>query len=381
MRICLYTETALPKMGGQEMVVDALARQYLQMGQEVVVLAPYPRRPLRARDEALPYRVVRHPLFLSTRHFVSWYRWFLNRLHRPHRTEILHCHGLYPPGYLAGLTRAARNIPTVITSHGGDVQADNVRLLKPLLRERIVQGLAAADALVAISRFTENRMRYLCPSANIVSIPNGVDLAPFAQAAARPPALPDALLPRNYFLFLGRLKERKGVDVLLHALARLPADAAVPLVIAGSGEEQSALEQLGARLGLQERVRFLGATHHPTKAYLFQNALATVVPSRISEAFGLVALESFAAGTPVIGSRLPGLEDLIEPEKTGWLVPPEAPDALADALRHACQHRDRCARMGDEGRRMSQRFDWSVVARLHLELYEKILAEKGSIAA
>src|SRR5579871_73096 len=91
MRICMYTETALPKMGGQEMVVDALARQYVKLGHDVVVLAPYPRK-LKARDETLPYRVARHPIFVSTRHFVSWYRWFLNRLHRKHQTEILHCH-------------------------------------------------------------------------------------------------------------------------------------------------------------------------------------------------------------------------------------------------------------------------------------------------
>ncbi len=154
MRICMYTETALPKMGGQEMVVDALARQYLQLGHDVVVLAPYPRRPVRARDETLPYPVVRHPRFVSTRHLVTWYRWFLTRLHKKHRTEILHCHNIYIPGYLAALTRQQRGIPTVITSHGGDVQAENVRLVKPLLRKRIIESLRALTHswLLAVSR-------------------------------------------------------------------------------------------------------------------------------------------------------------------------------------------------------------------------------------
>src|ERR1700736_3083863 len=98
MRICLYTETALPKMGGQELVVDALARTFQNLGHEVVVLAPYPRRPLRAHDTSFPYRVVRHPRFYSTRHLVSWYRWWLLRLHRAQAFDVLHCHGLYPPG-------------------------------------------------------------------------------------------------------------------------------------------------------------------------------------------------------------------------------------------------------------------------------------------
>ncbi len=381
MRICMYTETALPKMGGQEMVVDALARQYLQFGHDVVVLAPYPRRPARARDETLPYRVVRHPRFISTRHFVTWYRWFLTRLHKKQRTEILHCHNIYIPGYLAALTRQQRGIPTVITSHGGDVQAENVRLVKPFLRKRIIESLRAADALVAISRFTQLRMRNLCPEANIVNIPNGVDLAPFTQSAGRPDLLAETLKPKGYILFMGRLKERKGVDVLLRALSLMSASTPVPLVIAGAGEEKPALEELSQSLGLRERVWFVGAAHHPAKAYLFQNALATVVPSRIWEAFGLVALESFASGTPVIGTRLPGLEDLIEPGKTGWLVPPNSPQELAKTLHTAWSNRENCRRMGDEARRFANDFDWTVVARRHVALYQELIEKNASRAA
>lgn len=380
MRICLYTETALPKMGGQEWVVDALARQYLQGGHDVVVLAPHPRPPQRARDETLPYPVVRHPRFYSTRLFVPWYRWFLNRLHRRHQTEILHCHGVYPPAYLAGLTRAQRGIPTIVTSHGGDVHADNVRLVKPVLRKRILLGLAAADTLVAISRFTADRMRALCPQAAIVSIPNGVDLTPYAQPADRPPTLPATLRPGNYWLFLGRLKERKGVDVLLHALQQM-AETDIPLVIAGAGEEAPALAQLCGQLGLGGRVHFIGAVQHPAKAYLLQNALALVVPSRTWEAFPLVVLEGYAAGVPVIASRLAGLEDVIDEGKTGWLVPPEQPGELARVLQQAHQQRTLTQVMGQQARLRARSYDWSVIAERHLELYREVLARTVPRAA
>src|SRR5437016_8778917 len=104
-------------------------------------------------------------------------------------------------------------------------------------------------------------MRGLYPQANIVSIPNGVDLAPFIQKAARPPDLSEAIQPQGYFLFLGRLKERKGVDVLLQALARMSCPASIPLVVAGAGEERPALEQLRAKLGLDKRVHFVGSAH------------------------------------------------------------------------------------------------------------------------
>src|SRR5689334_2476075 len=71
MRICHYTETALPKLGGQELVVDALVREQADLGHEVVVLTQWPRRKIRVDDASLPYQVVRHPRFWSTRRFVA----------------------------------------------------------------------------------------------------------------------------------------------------------------------------------------------------------------------------------------------------------------------------------------------------------------------
>src|SRR5882672_2052753 len=146
MRICLYTDTALPKLGGQEMVVDALARQFLALGHHAVVFAPKPRK-LSTNDAIFPYPVVRHPRFFSTQLFISWYRWFLARHYRQTPFDVLHCHGIYPPSYLASLLRNQLPMPVVVTSHGGDVYEHNVRLQKPVVVERCVQGLRTADAL------------------------------------------------------------------------------------------------------------------------------------------------------------------------------------------------------------------------------------------
>ena len=108
MRICLYTSTALPKLGGQEAVVDALAREFLAAGHSPLVLAPQPCRPMRVEDDRLPYRVVRHPRFYSTRAFVRWYRWYLRRLYARWPFDILHCHDVYPTGWIASLWRGGR---------------------------------------------------------------------------------------------------------------------------------------------------------------------------------------------------------------------------------------------------------------------------------
>jgi len=375
MRICLYTETALPKLGGQEFVVDALARQFMSEGHEVVVLAPRYRPFWPTKDSTLPYRVQRHPRFISMHRLVNWYRWWLLRCYRKLRFDVLHCHGIYPPGYLAVLCRERLGVPTVITSHGGDIREGNPRLVRPPLSCRFLQALQGADALVAISRFTREGLLRLCPVPRmLVDIPNGVDLQPFAAPAPRPAALDPAIQAGQYLLFLGRLKHRKGLDVLLDAMALVPPTGNVQLVIAGDGQERAALKAQAARLGLQSRIRFVSAVFGSDKIYLLQNALATVVPSRLADASPLVVLESFAAGVPVIGTSVPGLEDLIEEGKTGWQVPPDSPSALAPALARVLSAPKLSRGLSEHVRQKAQDLSWPVVARRHLQLYHDLLS-------
>ena len=377
MRICLYTDTALPRLGGQEGVVDALARQYQLLGHEVVVLAPYPGRRLRLNDSVLPYPVFRHPCFYSTRYFVSWYRWWLLRLFKAHPFDVLHCHGLHPPGYLASITRHRLNVPIVLTSHGGDVYADSVRLAKPAVKRRIQETLASASALVAISRFTHEGYHELLPDApEIVPIPNGVHVEEFSASVHRPLKLPGVIRPGNYALFLGRLAFRKGVDTLLEAVVGLPGSGAVQLVIAGDGPERRNLEKQSKRLGLQERVCFLGPVFDAAKVYLLQNAVCTVVPSRLWEAFPLVVLESYAAGTPVLATHIPGLEDIVHPGLTGWQVSESDPTELGAQLRELLAEPQQSSRLSMECRRVAQGYSWRMVAEKHLALYARLLDQK-----
>jgi glycosyltransferase involved in cell wall biosynthesis len=227
--------------------------------------------------------------------------------------------------------------------------------------------------LISISKFTTAGYQRLCPTAtNIESIPNGVHLAPFARVAPRPETL-DARVPEHdYVLFLGRLNRRKGVDVLLDAFAQLPPHSNASLVIAGDGDERATLEAQCAELGLTDRVHFVGAVSGDAKVWLLQNARCVVIPSRDWEAFPLVVLESFAAGKPVVGTRIAGLEDLIEPQRTGMLVPPESPRSLAEALAFLVRDESAALDMGQHARQLVQEFDWRNIAEQHLRLYQRL---------
>ena len=372
MRICLYTATALPKLGGQEAVVDSLARHFQKLGHDPVVLAPQPRRPLRAHDSEFPYPVVRHPRFVSTRDFVSWYRVFLKRLHARRHFDIIHCHDVYPTGYLAGLCKPKLHIPLVITSHGGDVRENNPRLERGPIPQRLRAALHAADVLVSIAPFTERNFKRLYPDApHIVTIPNGIDLAPYQSHAPRPAALDPSIQPGNFFLYLGRLAHRKGVDVLLKAFSQIGNTP--KLVIAGTGDDELTLKDTSAALGLTDRVHFVGRVEGADKIFLLQNAIATIMPSRVWEAFPLVVLETFAAGRPLIGTRVPGIADLIEESKTGRLFTDENPDELAQILRDALADREKLHQMGTAARDVANRYSWESVAQKHIDLYQQLI--------
>jgi glycosyltransferase involved in cell wall biosynthesis len=376
MRICLYTSTALPKMGGQEIAVDALARQFQIQGHEVVVLAPHPRLPLRARDGELPYRVVRHPRLYSTRRFVDWYAWWLVRLHRKDRFDIVHCHGVYPHGYLGTRLRQRLGAPVVVTSHGDDVVADNHRMRCPVIGPRIRQAVQTADHLIAISSFTrEGYLQLGADPVRITDIPNGADSDQLSQRTARPGDLPAGIRSGEYVLFLGRLAPRKGVDVLLAAMSRMPATGGVELVIAGTGEERETLEGLCRSLELNGRVYFAGAVGGEKKSYLLQNARCLVVPSRLWEGCPLVVLEAFATGIPVLGSQLKGMADFIKPDRTGWLVPPEDAAALAEALMPVRSSRI-TAEMKEEIRKAAAELSWPAIARRQIELFETLVSRR-----
>ncbi len=374
MKIALYTGSALPKLGGQELVVDALARQFLWMGHEPTVLAPRPRRPLRVDDASLPYPVIRHPRFYSTTLGVGWYRVFLRRAMRRHGFDVLHCHDVYPTGYVAALLKDEIGIPIVITSHGGDVKEGNARLVKRGMKGRYDRALGAASALVSIGSFTEAGFQRLYPSAGpIHTIPNGVDLTSFSELAPRPAGMDASIVSGQFLLFIGRLKDRKGVDVLLDALAKLPARCGTELVIAGEGEERSRIESQVDRLGLRGRVRLLGRSVGAEKYWLLQNALAVVMPSRMWEAFPLVVLESYAAGKPVVGSDIPGLRDLIKPDTTGLLFAEGSAEALAAAMKRVIEDSALRQAMGRNAQQLAQSYAWPEIARRHLELYTSLL--------
>jgi hypothetical protein len=321
--------------------------------------------------------VVRHRRFVSTRRFIDWYQYALLKFHREFPFEVLHCHSVHPCGYLGALCRDRLNAALVLTSHGGDIREGGARILKPGARSRSITALRRADAVVSIGRFTAQALRRLEPSARIVEIPNGVDLRTFETPVARPAGLDPRIQAGRYVLFLGRLHPRKGVDILLEAWAATQAktDSKMMLAIAGDGGERDALSNQARQLGILSSVCFIGGVTGASKIWLLQNARCGCMPSRDWEAFPLVVMEAFAAGKPMIASRIRGLEDLITHGRTGWLVAPESPVELAAALNEMWVDDRSLRNYGANARRTALDHGWPSIAARHIALYQTTLSQ------
>ncbi len=207
----------------------------------------------------------------------------------------------------------------------------------------------AADRVLAPSAATAGEIRRDYRVERVGVVPNVTGGLPLAAGDAGDAG--DAEGEPGYLLFVGRLRIRKGVEVLLEALVELRRSfPAAVLKIAGGGEHGAALERRAAELGLRDAVVFLGSCDGSRVRRLLAGAAALAVPS-IYEGMPLVVLEAMAAGVPVVASAVSGIPEVVVDGETGWLVPPESPAALAAALGEALADPAEAARRGAAGRR------------------------------
>lgn len=165
------------------------------------------------------------------------------------------------------------------------------------------------------------------------------------------------------FVYVGRLKRYKGLDVALRALARASGPAAgARLVVAGSGDDGERLRRVAAELGVDGRVTFPGYVSEERKVELLRRAWANLYPSP-KEGWGLTNLEAAACGTPTVASDAPGLRESVLHGETGFLVPHDDAGAWARRLEQIAGDGDLRGRLSRGARRHARRFSWERSAR------------------
>jgi len=225
-----------------------------------------------------------------------------------------------------------------------------------------LSGDRFVDQHVAVSDFVRDRIDG--QARFVVTIPNGIDLH---QYRARLPHKNDGFV----IGCMSRLVPGKGVEDVLVSVRDLLRGAA-RLRIAGDGPERGRLERLAEILGIRERVEFLGWVHGESEVAEFWSAcdVAVAAPNDLIESFGLAAVEAMACAVPVVATRVGALSETVLHQRTGFVVEPHDPQALAAALGVYRDDPSLAKAHGAAGRKLcEERFDIRRCAKAYASLF------------
>jgi glycosyltransferase involved in cell wall biosynthesis len=351
------------------------ARYFADEGYAVTVVSQSPGEVAGVRTIQFPSPHAWWTRLPRTRFGGGWQRWIAGwrdwlRLLADVQPDLVHMYFIPAQARDYFYYRGIRNF--VVSTHGGDVVFEPGSPPPPAVARRVRSVLRQARLLTATSRFlADETRRFVTDGRPIEVVPFGVDCEQFAPRGR----FGSDSAGQTVLGFVKHLNPRYGPQVLLEAFALVHARRpATRLVMAGRGHLEDTLRRRAGELGLGGSVDLLGRVDHADVPALLRSFDIFVMPSVCSEAFGVAALEASASGVPVVASDVGGVPETVLAGRTGLLVPPGDPVALADAcLRLIDEPRLRAA-MGEAGRRfVLSRYNWPDTAAKMQALYESLL--------
>jgi glycosyltransferase involved in cell wall biosynthesis len=376
MRITHVTLRYPPASGGVEDYVQNIVERLRAAGDDVNLETTTLRthHPALFLDEPLndPPYVHRNPVHTFRRFAYPIPTTLRSRL-TTHPSQLIHAHGFwYAPADIAARVAHRRRIPIVVNPYFAPRTKPIWKLYRFLRGNRT---LALADAIVVISPEEESALRAAeFPPRRIELIPPGIDLAEYAPGRPNP-FLEQGLGNKRILLFAGRIARAKGVDLLLEAFARILREYRdVHLAIAGEDfGERATFSRQAQALSIHTNVTWLGKLPRSELLAAYQHAEVFVFPSRY-EAFGIAPLEAQAAGCPVVATDAASLPFVVRHGTTGFLTPPEDPEAMAAAVLRLLRDRALATRLGQAGRARAHReFTWDQSVQKLQQLYTDLL--------
>ena len=270
-------------------------------------------------------------ILIIKKYFVLWCQIIWNLATK--KVSLIHAHYSYPTGFFAWIGKCISGKILIITTHGSDIHDHNNRNFIAQYLNRIV--LHSSDHIIAVSHELKNAITesFGISEEKISVIDMGVDSSIF---------FPNNKIPKKEtftLLFVGRLSEEKGFDVLLDAFEILSKNnsSSIKCIVIGDGDQQSHYKKSVKSRMLTDNVTFMGSQNQTRISEWMNQSHLVVIPSR-KEGFGLVAIEALACGTPVICSNVGGLKEIVENGKNGFLFPVEQKDELVERIERFIQN-------------------------------------------
>jgi len=367
MRICSPQLGLSPEatLGGEVYDRETLSR-LADLGVQIEVILPAGLR----CPQVANLRVTRVPLRRGYRWFVSnlVFPWYIGQVYRQRPFHLLRVHSLRFAGPAALASRRLFNLPVPVIAHHHHLDRD---WWTDRLERWVVQR---CDWIITGSQFAR---RQLIAELNVS--PERVQVIDYGVSRSYRPLPRDKALAerlglgdRQVLLYLGSLKERKNLPVLLQALRLVREERPnVYLLLVGRGESEAALRRQALDLGLQQSVHFAGFVPEADKVAWYNLADVFVLPSRL-EGFGLAAAEAMSCAKPVVASRAGSLPEVVADGETGMLCDSNDPGEFARAIQRLLDDPSLAEMMGRAGReRVERLFRWERSALRTLQVYEE----------
>lgn len=297
----------------------------------------------------------------------------VNVLSGKYRIDLIHAHD-WLVGFAARFLKDSMSLPVISTIHaledGRSNLEDAIQQRTDTWEELLIND---SEVLIVCSAFMQKEVeKKTRDNKSIHIIPNGVQLS-FKKSES----ILDFISRRCYshlVLFMGRLVPEKGIDTLIDAARKILEEKPDCIfVVAGKGPLLSEYKMEVSRVGLENKILFIGFLNEVEKATMLRLSDMLVVPS-LYEPFGMVALEGMTAGIPVIASRTGGMATIIEHERTGLLFSPGNAPELSEKIKGLLENPEWSKKLGinamDE---VKQKYNWEDVREQTEAVYESTI--------
>ncbi len=374
MRVAMVVEWLNARAGGVAVHVSQLTEFLVRKGLDVeIITSSWETEEMRV---SVPVHVIKGPKDPFFRVNLSpWASKEMKEVIKKGDFDVIHSHHAFSRTPLSGLNIGKDlGIRTVLTTHTVSFMPDYEYLWSALSYSYPVYRimLSKADEIIAVSEAAGRFISYFT-DIPITVIPNGVDTSKFRSMGKEEARAVMNFDDAPFFLYVGRLVGKKGLLTLLLAFREVAEELPeARLRIAGKGKLKPVLRSMSKAIGIEEKVDFLGYVPGEMMNALFSSADIFVLPSSFGESFGIVLLEAMASGTPVIGTRVGGIEEILGKGKYGLLVPPSEPEELAGAMLDLMGDKEKRSILSKRSLKMVRsKYDWRVVSERVMELYEK----------
>jgi L-malate glycosyltransferase len=366
--------TCYPTVGGSGAVAVELGKQLARRGHSIHFISY--RLPFRLGDfhqnimfhevDASSYVLFEHPphdLALAAK---------MAEVAREYRLDLFHVHYAIPhaiTGFLAQQMLGADAPKLITTLHGTDVTlVGQDRSFFEITRF----GIERSDGVTAVSEFLRRMtVQEFQVKRSIETIYNFVDASDYCPSRAYKDREAFAKAEERILVHISNFRPVKRVFDVVRILDRVARELPAVLLMVGEGPERSSAQALARRLGVNDRVRFLGTQESIEE--IVGMADVFLLPSEL-ESFGLSALEAMACGVPVVGSDAGGLPEVVQHAETGFLLPVGDVEGMAGRTLEILKDPERRRAMGAAGRRRAEAlFGADRIVSQYERYYEKVM--------